>query len=325
MTAQEERFKYDVGFSFLAEDEGLALRLAELLTDRFRTFVFSQRQKELAGRDGEQAFADVFAEESRTVVVLYRQRWGTTTWTRIEETAIRGRAYDEGYAFALFVPLDAKPTVPVWLPKTRLWYGLERYGDAGLLAVIERLVEEKGGARSEETLKMRADRLARELRIADARKQFIGGYNHADGAKATAAAREVSVELEKWAKNDKVVRPEVRRVGQTRTLLLHNRDPYAPACIDLMWTQPYTNHIGDKARLLAILYEGMPEWPGYWVIDKPRKVSELQFRPDLNDDLAVVWRETKSDLAMTPTAVADKIARFYMDGIVQIATSARLG
>ena len=46
-------FKYDVAFSFLTRDEGLALQLNDLLQDRIKTFVYSERQKELAGTDGE--------------------------------------------------------------------------------------------------------------------------------------------------------------------------------------------------------------------------------------------------------------------------------
>lgn len=72
-------------------------------------------------------FNSVFGRETRSVVILYRKGWGESSWTRIEETAIRNRAHDEGYDFALFIPLDGNPTVPQWVPKNRLWIGLDRW------------------------------------------------------------------------------------------------------------------------------------------------------------------------------------------------------
>ncbi len=92
----EEGFKYDVAFSFLAQDEGLATELCDLLQDRMRIFLYSKRQEDLAGTDGEETFNAVFGAQARLVVVLYRKGWGESPWTRIEETAIRNRAYKEG-------------------------------------------------------------------------------------------------------------------------------------------------------------------------------------------------------------------------------------
>ena len=105
-------YKYDVAFSFLAQDEKIAQQVNDLIKGRLNTFVYSERQKELAGTDGERTFTKVFAEEARVVVILYREEWGKTKWTRIEETAIRNRAFDEGYDFTLFVPLDSQPKLP---------------------------------------------------------------------------------------------------------------------------------------------------------------------------------------------------------------------
>jgi hypothetical protein len=46
-------FKYDVAISFQGKDEALATEIADLLQDRFSTFIYSKKQDELAGRDGE--------------------------------------------------------------------------------------------------------------------------------------------------------------------------------------------------------------------------------------------------------------------------------
>jgi hypothetical protein len=38
--------------------------------------------------------------------VFYRQEWGETPFTRIEQTAIRNRAFHEGHSFTLFVATE---------------------------------------------------------------------------------------------------------------------------------------------------------------------------------------------------------------------------
>ena len=76
-----------------------------LIKVRATTFIYSDRQTEIAGKDGEKEFNEVFGSQARLVVVLFREKWGQTSWTQIEETAIRNRAFNETYDFALFIPL----------------------------------------------------------------------------------------------------------------------------------------------------------------------------------------------------------------------------
>ena len=90
-------------------------------------FHYSKRQEDLAGGDGEKLFNAVFGEESRLVIVLYRKEWGQTSWTRIEETAIRNRAHDHGFDFVIFMPLDELSSVPKWVPNNKLWVNLKRF------------------------------------------------------------------------------------------------------------------------------------------------------------------------------------------------------
>ena len=98
-------YKYEVAFSFHSKDEALAQQLSDLLSDRVSTFIYSEQQQVLAGRDGEVVFNAVFGSEARVVVVLHREEWGRTPFTRIEQTAIRNRAYNEGYDFTVLFQL----------------------------------------------------------------------------------------------------------------------------------------------------------------------------------------------------------------------------
>lgn len=174
-------FTYDVAFSFLAEDEKLALDLYNLLNESLKCFIYTEEQKKLAGTDGEKTFNNVFFKEARVVVILYRKNWGKTSWTRIEETAIRNRGHEEGYDFALLIPLDRKPTPPIWFPKNRLWIGLERWGIESAASVIEARVQEQGG---EPILLSLADKIQAQQKVKEKREENIKFLNSAEGRNA---------------------------------------------------------------------------------------------------------------------------------------------
>ena len=167
--------KYDVAFSFLGRDEALAVQLNDLLKDRVQTFIYSDatRQVTLAGSDGVESFSRVFRAEARTVVVLYRAGWGDHGFTSVEKTAIQNRGTESGYDFTVFIPLDKPPTVPLWLPRSRIWIGLERWGLEHAATVIESRVQEAGGTPKELTVADVAARAIADMRQAAERDAFL--------------------------------------------------------------------------------------------------------------------------------------------------------
>jgi len=168
-------YDYDIAISFGWKDEATANRLAELLQGRLRVFLYSKAQEKLAGTDGEKSFNEVFGAKSRLVVVLFREAWGKTPFTRFEETSIRNRAFNEGYDFTVFIPMDEteKQKVPAWLPKNRLYVGLERWGIESAAAVIEARFTELGGEVHEETIDDVAAKTARVLAFKERRKTHL--------------------------------------------------------------------------------------------------------------------------------------------------------
>ncbi len=148
----KDNYNYDVAFSFAQKDESLALSIYMLLKDRIRCFIYSEEQKKLAGTDGEKTFNDVFSREARIIVIFLSSDWGNTKWTRIEETAIKNKGFDEGYDFAIFIPTEKDVTQPKYIPKTRLYIGLERWGIESAASVIESRVQEFGGQIKELTV-----------------------------------------------------------------------------------------------------------------------------------------------------------------------------
>ena len=168
-----QNFMYDVAFSFLQEDEGLAIQLCDMLEGRYNTFIYSEKQVELAGKDGEETFNLVFGEQSRVVVVLFRNNWGKTGWTRIEMTAIRNRGYEYGYDFSLFIPLEKNSRLPKWLPKTQIWFDSNRWGIEGTIPVIEYKIKQEGGSTKKETAVDKAERINRLIESKEKKKAFL--------------------------------------------------------------------------------------------------------------------------------------------------------
>lgn len=178
----KKKYKYDVAFSFLQKDENIAIKLSDLLEGRFSTFIYSENQAELAGNDGEKVFNRVFGKECRIAVVLYRDDWGKTKWTRIEMTAIRNRAFDEGYDFTLFISLEEKIKLPKWLPKTQIWYNFNRWGIESAASIIEYKIQQEGGIENVESISDKASRIDREIDFKKRKEAFL---NSVEGVQAS--------------------------------------------------------------------------------------------------------------------------------------------
>lgn len=177
-------YKYEIGFSFLKQDEIIAYDIYDRIQDRMSAFIYSKQQEELGGTDGENKFNSVFYKECRLVVVLYRDGWGETPWTRIEETAIKNRAFDNGWEFLLIINLDSEYAMPKWIPKTYVWLDYKRFKAEGAIAVIEQKVKESGGDLSPETIAHKAESLKRLRAAQKNREEFLNSLQAFEAAKS---------------------------------------------------------------------------------------------------------------------------------------------
>lgn len=309
-----QTYKYDVAFSFLAEDEALAQELNDLLQDRLATFLYSRRQGELAGTDGELAFNEVFAEQSRMVVVLYRQQWGNTPWTRIEETAIRNRAYSEGFDFVKFIPLDKPPAVPRWLPKAQIWIGLERWGVACAASVIESRVQELGGEPREETAEDRAMRLNRALQFDTKRQAFRQSI---EGVQA--AMREFGLLCEEIERRVNSIKEKADcfalQTKRTDNLLVVIGLRLG---LSVAWRCKYQNSL-DGSALIVEVWDNHPPFPGidYW--EKPKRLSVDSMAFDLLSSGALCW--TSSQRTFDSGQLGDHLLKDYLDRAAEYQNS----
>jgi len=318
------KYEYDVAFSFTQRDEGIAFQINNLIQDRFRTFIYSEHQKELAGTDGENKFNEVFSEKSRLVVILYRSDWGQTSWTRIEETAIRNRGHEEGYDFTTFVQLDDDAKMPKWLPKNRIYYNFNRWGINGLAPVIEARVEEAGGQSRAETIEDRAERLKRQRNAEKEREEFLKSDNA-----VYAANNEIISLIEKFKKLKPVIEdpashlhlahserptPPMYEFGHNGYFLCFNNS--SPFHIDIV-----ENQLALIGTLRVLLYEKI----GHHHIDYKENIHkkvELKFDRDILGRNGWSVYET-GKYFMTTDELLDKWVKLFIDELCKQKKSNR--
>lgn len=265
-------YKYDIAISFLKDDEDLAVRIYEKMNKIYSTFIYSKKQDKLAGSDGEKTFNSVFGKESRIVIILYRSNWGKTSWTRIEENAIRNRAYDKGYDFVLFIALEDDVKMPEWLPKTNIYYGFKRYGIEGLGSVIDRMAQQFGGNPTYESSLEKAQRYEKELKDDRTFKNFLDSIEGVE--KSNEEFRnlqellkqkidEFKSKTENWHFNIKGRRND----GLELTTYGHT--------LNIDWYVHYSNTLNESVLVLK-LYDGI--FSGYYGYgEKPKEIRSENY------------------------------------------------
>jgi len=300
-----KKYNYDVAFSFCAKDESIAIGINDLIQDRIKTFLYSKNQEEIAGTDGEETFNKVFGEDARIVFVLYRKEWGTSSWTRIEETAIRNRAFEDGFDFTIFAPLEKPQTVPGWLPKTRIWYGLDRWGIEGAASVIEARVQEFGGEVKEETVEDRAAKLSRAL-IAKKEKQSL--LDSDKGVKfANKEVTELFVEIENAIKKiaDNKNKTSFRVEIKDRKLAVFGEG----FTIQFFWTVSFSNTLRSSALYMTLFKGHLPvDRRAFFPFEKPQRLRETEFNFDISLSGAPLWTEAKGRKNSYSTSDLAKLA-----------------
>jgi hypothetical protein len=304
LTGNDDGFKYDIAFSFVREDEGLATQLNDRVRDRYRTFLYPRAQEQLAGTDGEKTFNAVFGKEARIVAVLLRPEWGHTPWTRIEDTAIRNRAHDQGYDFTTFIVTKPETPIPDWLPRTRIWYNLQRFGLDGAAAALEARVQDRGGTAVQETLADRAARLQRAQAFDQEREAF---QHSPEGPKAAQEAyRRLVGDLKADTELLGSVGCRIQDVYGGITMLVGKG-----VVLTVEAHFPYVNSLENTA-LVAQFYDGPPRLPNLLVFDDPRTLKTWRFTFGLLGPGRTGWVGPDGK-EHAPEALAEFLLKHFME------------
>lgn len=307
----EDKFEYEVAFSFCQEDETLAYQINDLIQDRYRTFIYSNHQKEIAGTDGEETFNKVFGEDARTVVILYREKWGNTSWTRIEETAIKNRSLDEGCDFATFIKLDNKGKLPKWIPKTRLWFNMERWGIEGTASVIESRIQAQGGITKPETLEEKKEKLKRNIKLEQERKRYLASKQVQHDVYNIFNELYLLVEekLSSLEDHETGIRFGYEKTANEK--IIGRCENYN---ICFYWKQPYYDSIEESSLIVSLTKDDL-NTPYF---DKPNEntIKKKNYEFDANLNLDKGWREQKGNKKfLSNSQILDEWLKLFMDKV----------
>jgi hypothetical protein len=233
---------YDVAISFLFHDLRTAQALHdELATSGSKMFFFPRRQEELAGTSGMESMRAPFLG-ARVNVVLFRNPWGESPWTRIEDAAISERCFKGGWSTLMFVQLDKTSVLPRWLPPTHVRFSYDDYGLTQLIGAIKLRVQEHGGVIKRvdalgkaEAVKREADYFAdRDRLMRDA--TWIGELRR--------SISEATVELIRLASEIKASQGLEIVAGPGSYGMTIIRSGYVSMGVG--WQQPIANYVGDS-------------------------------------------------------------------------------
>ena len=307
---RKDRFKYDVAFSFLRKDEDLACRINDLLRDRVETFFSPGKGQVIPVADDEQIYNEVLGCQARIVVLLYREGWGQTSGTRMEESVIRDRAHEEGYDFILAIPLETPPSMPKWLPTRQTWVGLDRWGIEGAASVIEARVQQAGGMPFEETPLERARRIEREITLEEARTTFLRSEQGAISAETELL--KVFDEIAKISEEIGERDPEVAtRTKRNETHFVMSARGFSLE-LDLFLQRPNTL---EDSFLHLMLWKGVISISGIG-FEKPRVLEKLKIIFDRSPAGELGWRRSEGNrMFLSSRELAEESVRILLDKI----------
>jgi hypothetical protein len=160
--APTEEPQFDVAISFLSRDLAIAERLRKQLQPGLSCFVYSRNQEDVAGTDGLAKFHKIFRHDSRLNVVLFRNGWGETPWTGVEEKAIEASALHSRFRTLFVIQLEKEAKLPEWIPEVMINLPLSDFGITEAVGAIrKRALELHAKIHSESPLEM-AKRLDQE-------------------------------------------------------------------------------------------------------------------------------------------------------------------
>jgi hypothetical protein len=298
-------FKYDIAFSLLADDEALAEEIRLLLPDSVKVFFYPERQLELAAKDGVDEFSNVFARDSRTVAVLYRQGWGKTKWTRTEENAIKGRLWNEGPDFVTLVKLDDSAT-PAWFPVTRIWASFSRLREQGVAAVLQERVIANGGKAREETAVELAARVRQEQEANVRRRAFLASPEGVTVATGVAGA--LLDECERLAPG---IGAQVTRVeGGIHRIIQFYAGGFS---VNVCWENRFSNTLRTSA-LYVTEWSGRPDVGPhrFWGADESVELAKHAFDFDQPSPEDSAWRDCKTGRLFSSVQLADWVAKLLL-------------
>ncbi len=249
-------------------------------------------------------------ENSRVVVVLFRDPWGQTQWTGVEALAIQDRCLKDSFQTLFFMMLDSSSTPPAWLPATHVRFNYAEFELEQAVGAIKARVKERGGTITPLTPKRRVElfkleqeyqrdreRLRSDTSLKVIRNQVSILFRRIEALVCDANADDIGLEF-------------IPDNGQLSCHVRNNRT-------SLMVTSDYPNFgdlelvVREFDRRLAVCARG--EQPIYFN-GEPRETRARRFKPELNRAREYGWVEDgRPATFVTSEGLADRILIDFVD------------
>jgi hypothetical protein len=309
---------YDVAISFLAKDQLIAGELADRLVESLKVFYFPRAQEKLAGTDGMESMRTPFVSGSRVTVILYREQWGKTEWTSLEESAIKDGCLNRGWSTLMFVQLDETSKLPPWLPRTQVRFALERYGIDQLVGAIKLRVQEQGGTIEKPDAASRARRVHREADFLAERERLFKDRTWIERTLHASIRIILQSAVDLVKEHGKNLQPQIRTGAKTvdakdfHCVMTDERVSVAAG-----WKQGIFSYVGEEACLFVREFRGSVMVSPGLIISKPELLKEQKFVVELNANRELVWLEVGKQAPLTCEELANRIAMIFFDLIGQ--------
>ncbi len=305
--------KYDVAISFLTEDLALASALHDKLCEGLDVFFFPGRQEVLAGTDGLESMREPFLQ-SRINLVVYREQWGQTPWTRVEAAAIKDACLENGFENLFFLVVDSTNVFPKWLPRTHVRFNYKDFSLEQAIGAIKARVQERGGQFKPLTAMRRAEiyKADEEFRLEKL------GMSSAEGMHKIfenvvllfGTIEQLCLEINAQGHIQIECGSAVRERDRTQTCVMTDNR----VGININWFQQYSNLL-DNASLSVREVNGgliLPKDFGlrvYW--EEPKLIRETKYKPQLSRTGEYGWgKDEKSDFLSSPVLAERCVIRF---------------
>ena len=300
-------YDLDIAISFVNEDLGFATELRDGLGESFEVFIYTKKQEELAGTDGLQSFRDAFRVRARLVVILLRERWGKTPWTRVEQEAITDRFLKEGPDF-LFVIMMDESAPPPWLPEKLIRFSLKDFGVIQAIGAIKARALEKGSKIVRPNAAFLAQRSQERAKFSQQRATLLS--SEAGVRAAQAEARALVLLLRERASAALAAAPELEaKVGATAEAFGIKTPGVALVC---SYHNNYVNVL-EHASLVVREIRGGILLPGeqghYW--RAPMELGVRELVPEFSPELGWCWKTKKGELLSSDQVVTQCIEQFF--------------
>lgn len=306
--------EYDVAISFLARDEHIARAFADRLGEGLNVFFFPRNQEQLAGTNGLASMREPFLN-ARVAVVLFREPWGQTDWTRVEETAITDRCLKCGWQSLVFVQLDETSAIPDWLPNTHVRFNLKAYGIEEAVGAIKLRVQEQGGKIEPPNAIARAKRVQREAEFLSERARLLGDRGWIEQMVHASVRHAVSAAVDLVREGGKDMQPAIRAGAQDRHCVMTDERVSVAA----FWKQDIFNTVAQDAALIVREFSGPVAVPGSGLqyTHHPKVLKEYKFTIELTAALQLAWKRSGSRELLSTDDLAHKIAIIFFDLIAK--------